>query len=89
MKEYSTVLFGAESDTPVHGIKTAEDAIVLIQKLENRLKFGFITDPRGKQIEKHIEEIKNLSSTQSLGGRPPGFQNLLTQFPHQFSPSNP
>jgi len=60
MKEYSTVLFGAESDTPVHGIKSAEDAVMLIAKLEKRLKFGFLTDPSGKEIEKHIKAIKNL-----------------------------
>jgi|GEM_PF-3521806 len=60
MKEYSTVLFGAESDTPVHAVKNAEDAIMLIEKLEQRLKFGFLTDPSGVQIEKHIEAIKRL-----------------------------
>lgn len=60
MKEYSTVLFGAESDTPVHAIKNELDALALIEKLTQRLKFGTLTDESGHQIEKHIQAIKNL-----------------------------
>lgn len=60
MKEYSTVLFGAEADTPVHAIKNAEDAFMLVEKLEKRLKYGFLRDESGKEIERHIQEIKSL-----------------------------
>lgn len=60
MKEYSTVLFGAESDTPVHAIKNAKQASEYIKMLEERCKFGFLSDKNGKQIEKLIEQIKSL-----------------------------
>jgi HK97 family phage prohead protease len=66
MKEYSTVLFGAEADTPVHSIKDAEGAIKLIEQLEKRLKFGFLDDPSGKNIEAHIKAIKDLLGKPSV-----------------------
>lgn len=58
MKEYSTVIFGSESETPVHAIKNAESALKWIESLEMRMKFGFMSDERGIEIEKHIEQIK-------------------------------
>lgn len=60
MKEYSTVLFGAESDTPVHAIKNAEQAAEYMELLEKRCKFGFLSDEAGKEIESLISKIKTL-----------------------------
>ncbi len=60
MKEYSTVLFGAESDTPVHAIKDANSAIKYIKLLEERCKFGFLSDKNGKQIELLISQINKI-----------------------------
>lgn len=60
MKEYSTVVFGAESDTPVHAIKTASQAEKYILELEQRCKFGFLTDEKGKELELLISKIKKL-----------------------------
>lgn len=60
MHEYSTVLFGAESDTPVHAIKSEKDALHYIEMLEKRCSFGFLTDENGNKIESLIKEIKNL-----------------------------
>jgi HK97 family phage prohead protease len=60
MREYSTVLFGAESNTPVHSIKNAEEANKYISLLEMRCKFGFLTDENGLEIEKLINKIKSL-----------------------------
>ena len=66
MKEYSTVLFGAESDTPVHAIKDADSAFKYIKLLEERCKFGFLTDENGLQIEYLIKQIKNILHEPSL-----------------------
>jgi HK97 family phage prohead protease len=66
MKEYSTVLFGAESDTPVHAIKDAGKAIEYIKLLEERCKFGFLTDENGLQIEKLIKQIKDILKEPSV-----------------------
>ena len=66
MKEYSTVLFGAESDTPVHAIKDADSAFKYIKLLEERCKFGFLTDENGLQIEQLIKQIKNILHEPSL-----------------------
>ena len=60
MSEYSTVLFGAESDTPLHAIKDATKAIEYIKLLEQRCKFGFLTDANGKEIEQLILRIKTI-----------------------------
>ena len=60
MKEYSTVLFGAESDTPVHAIKDANSALKYIKLLEERCKFGFLSDENGKQIEMLISKISTI-----------------------------
>ena len=66
MKEYSTVLFGAESNTPVHAIKDAGKAIEYIKLLEERCKFGFLTDENGLQIEQLIKQIKNILKEPSV-----------------------
>jgi HK97 family phage prohead protease len=60
MKEYSTVLFGAESDTPVHAIKDANSALKYIKLLEDRCKFGFLSDENGKHIELLISQISKI-----------------------------
>lgn len=60
MHEYSTVVFGAESDTPIHSIKSAKDANDLINLLEKRCSFGFLTDEKGLKFESLIQEIKQL-----------------------------
>ena len=41
MKEYSTVLFGAEADTPVHSIKSLSEASMLIERLEKTIKVWY------------------------------------------------
>jgi HK97 family phage prohead protease len=66
MKEYSTVVFGAESDTPLHAIKDNKTALQFMEQLEKRLNFGFMSDDRGKKIEKHIVRIKELLKTPSI-----------------------
>lgn len=60
MHEYSTVLFGAEADTPVYSIKNAKEAKEYIDLLEQRCKFGFLSDENGLKIEALIMKIKNL-----------------------------
>ncbi|MEZ7496463.1 HK97 family phage prohead protease [Leeuwenhoekiella aequorea] len=60
MKEYSTVVFGAESDTPIHAIKDDKTALWYVDMLEKRCAFGFLTDEKGKEIENHILKIKSL-----------------------------
>ena len=67
MSEYSTVLFGAESNTPVHAIKDATKAIEYIKLLEDRCKFGFLTDANGKEIEQLILRIKTILNEPSKG----------------------
>ncbi len=58
--EYSTVIFGAVEDTPVHSIKSKKDAIEIINILEEKLRTLNISDEYGKQIEKHINQLKSL-----------------------------
>lgn len=60
MKEYSTVVFGAESDTPLHAIKNVKEANKYMEMLIERCKFGFLTDEQGHKIEALISQIKTL-----------------------------
>lgn len=60
MKEYSTVVFGSESDTPVHAIKSEQALLEYMSQLEQRCKFGFLTDAKGKEIELLISKIKEI-----------------------------
>ena len=63
MHEYSTVIFGAESETPVHALKSEKDALEYLDLLSKKLSFGsFITDETGRAIENHIKQIKELLS---------------------------
>jgi len=75
MKEYSTVLFGAESDTPIHAIKDADSAFKYIKLLEERCKFGFLTDENGILIEQLITRIKNILTEPSIDTH----KNIITE----------
>jgi hypothetical protein len=58
--EYSTVIFGAVENTPIHSIKSKKDAVEIIGILETKLRTLNISDDYGKQIEKHINQLKSL-----------------------------
>ena len=58
--EYSTVLFGAVEDTPVHGIKTNSDINELIELLELKLRTTNISDEYAYGIENKINNLKTL-----------------------------
>ena len=58
--EYSTVLFGAIEDTPLHSIKSRADAQEIIELLELKTTTLNISDEYGKQIEEHIKQLKSL-----------------------------
>lgn len=58
--EYSTVLFGAVSETPLLGIKSNEDAVDLINTLESKLRTCNYTEEYGKLIELKIQELKSI-----------------------------
>lgn len=58
--EYSTVLFGAVEDTPLHSIKSQTDVKDLIELLELKLRKMDISEEYGKQIEKNINQLKSL-----------------------------
>jgi len=60
MHEYSTVLFGAESQTPVHSVKSDKSVLDYLELMNERLKFGFVSHERGLEIEKHLNIIKQL-----------------------------
>ena len=62
--EYSTVLYGAVEDTPIHNIKSKKEAVEIIGILENKLKTLNISDEYGKQIEEHINQLKTLLAFQ-------------------------
>ncbi len=56
--EYSTLLFGAVSNTPLHGIKSNEDVNELIDTLEAKLSVCNYSDEYGKIIELKVKELK-------------------------------
>lgn len=58
--EYSTVIYGAVSDTPLLGVKSDKDIATIIQELESQLKFCNYSDQYGKAIEKKINELKSM-----------------------------
>lgn len=68
--EYSTVLFGAVEDTPVHGIKTQNDAKELIELLELKLKTMNISDKYAEHIEKNINDLKSIIKGEPLQDTP-------------------
>lgn len=56
--EYSTLLFGAVSNTPLHGIKSDSDINELIDTLEQKLSFCTYSDEYGMLVEKKLSELK-------------------------------
>jgi len=58
--EYSTLLFGAVSNTPLHSIKSNQDISDLIEELELKLSFCGYSDEYGKAIENKVKELKSL-----------------------------
>lgn len=58
--EYSTVLFGAVSDTPLHGIKDQTTIDQLIDELELKCRTCSYSDEYGKLIEAKIKELKSM-----------------------------
>lgn len=64
--EYSTVLFGAVEDTPVHSIKTKADTFELIELLEMKLRTMNISDEYALNIEKNLNDLKTLVKGEPL-----------------------
>lgn len=60
--EYSTVVFGAVEETPLHGIKNLDNTTIeeTIELLEKKLKFCNYSDEKGNAILKQIEFLKTL-----------------------------
>lgn len=58
--EYSTVIFGAVSDTPLHSIKSESSVNDLILELELKLRTCNYSDEYGKLIEAKIKELKRM-----------------------------
>lgn len=58
--EYSTVIFGAVSDTPLHSIKSNTSLEELIIDLELKLRTCNYSDEYGKLIEDKIKELKSM-----------------------------
>ena len=58
--EYSTLLFGAMSDTPLHGIKSNSDAKELIVELELKLSSLNYSNEYGKLLEQKVQELKSM-----------------------------
>lgn len=56
--EYSTLLFGAVSDTPLLGIKSSEDIEELINTLEMKCRVLNYSDDYGNLIQAKIRELK-------------------------------
>ena len=58
--EYSTVIFGAVSDTPLHALKSETTINELILELELKLRTCNYSDEYGKLIEVKIKELKSM-----------------------------
>jgi hypothetical protein len=58
--EYSTVLFGAVSETPLIGLKSKGSLNSLIIELEERLKVCSYSDEYGKLLENKVKELKSM-----------------------------
>lgn len=58
--EYSTVIFGAVSDTPLHSIKSSVTIEDLIDELKLKLATCNYSDEYGKLIELKIIELKSM-----------------------------
>lgn len=58
--EYTTTLFGAVNDTPLHGIKSESEAQDLFELLCIKVSKGNYTDEYGKLLEMQIERLKSM-----------------------------
>lgn len=60
--EYSTVVFGAVEETPLHGIKNLDNSTIedTIELLEQKLRLCNYSDEKGNAILKQIEYLKTL-----------------------------
>jgi len=58
--EYSTVLFGAVSDTPLHSIKSEKDLKETIELIKSQLAFGNYSEEYLKLLEDKLTEFKNM-----------------------------
>lgn len=58
--EYSTLLFGAVENTPLHGIKSNDDATELIELLSLKVSWGNYTEEYCKLLEMKIKELKSM-----------------------------
>lgn len=58
--EYSTLLFGAVSNTPFHGVKSSEEATDLIELLSLKVGWGNYTEEYCKLLELKIKELKSM-----------------------------
>lgn len=86
--EYSTVLFGAVSETPLLGIKSKEDALELAEKLEKSLSVIGYSDEYGKLIEAKIIELKTMilePQSHSIEQQEPSQNTQLTDFLKQLN----
>ena len=70
--EYTTTLFGAVEDTPLHGIKSKAEAKKIIEILEQKTRTLNISDNYGKQIEDHIKQLKSLLQGEPYKHTQPG-----------------
>ena len=62
--EYSTLTsWGANSETPLLGIKSANDIPQAIDWLEIKMKGGNYTDEKFVEIQKHINFLRSLTAT--------------------------
>ena len=59
-KEYSTVIFGAVSETPMLGFKSQGSIDYLVLELETKLKFCNYSDEYSKLLELKIQELKSM-----------------------------
>ena len=82
--EYSTLTsWGANSDTPLLGIKSANDLQDSIDWLELKLRKGNFTDTKFTEIEKHLKILRSLTSTpeaSTLKVQPNEVLNIITSF---------
>lgn len=74
--EYSTLLFGAVSDTPLHSIKSEGDIKYLIKELKLKLSICTYSDEYGKLIEQKVNELESLIGTPEHKAEP---HNALTK----------
>jgi len=58
--EYSTVLFGAVSDTPLHSIKSEKDLKETIELIKSQLAFGNYSEEYLKLLEDKLTEFKSM-----------------------------